>query len=670
MRVMQALSLVSCLWLSGCSNNPYPEADEEKKVLYTSFSEPPKTLDPALAYSTADHAITGKVYDTLLEYHYLKRPYELIGGLAESVPEDVALPDGGVEYRFVLRPDLWFQEDPCFSLSGAKKRSIHADDFVFALSRLADPGVGSPVVDPFSALRGFAAFGQRLKERRAKDAAFKKKPLVEQYREIGGFEGAQSAGERELIVRIDQPYPQILYWFAMNFSSPIPWEAIEYYDGEEGRPTFSEHPVASGPFVLSQYDKRARMVLRKNPDWYGVRHPEWRAPGATFPSTEGVSDLSTAERAHLEASRGLALPLLDRIEYRREEERIPAFSKFMQGYYDLSAVVRESFNQIVHEGGLSKEMQERGMQLEKSVSPAVYYMGFNLDDPVVGLPGGERARLLRQAMSLVIDSTEYSRLFMNGRGIPAHSPIPPGIFGYEEDYKNAFRQVDLERAQKLLVRAGYPSGIDPKTGRPLALTFDVPDTSPEGRLRFLFWTNQWRRLGIHVELSATNYNKFQEKVRDGAYQIFQWGWIADYPDPENFYFLLTTAMARSVSGGPNTANFKNDEYDRLFERMKSLDNGPERLALIREMRAILERERPWIELFYPEDYALLHGWLKNVRPAGLSIPTTKYYDIDAELRARARKEWNEPILWPLGALFLLLALVLVPGVFTFLKERQ
>src|SRR5690606_17363075 len=128
-----------------------------------------------------------------------------------------------------------------------------------------------------------------------------------------------------------------------------------------------------------------------------------------------------------------------------------------------------------------------------------------------------------------------------------------------------------------------------------------------GRLRFLFWVRQWRRLGIDVALAATTYNKFQEKVRDGAYQIFQWGWVADYPDPENFLFLLTSAMARSVSTGPTTPNCKDPESARLFTRMKTASNGPGRQQLVRDMRRILEVERPWIELFHPEDYALSHA---------------------------------------------------------------
>ncbi|MFP8876320.1 MAG: ABC transporter substrate-binding protein, partial [Myxococcota bacterium] len=228
----------------------------------------------------------------------------------------------------------------------------------------------------------------------------------------------------------------------------------------------------------------------------------------------------------------------------------------------------------------------------------------------------------------------------------------------------------LEWAKELLREVGYPDGIDPATGLPLELTFDTQDTSAQGGLRFKFFTKAWRQLGIDVKIEATNYNQFQEKVRNGSYQLFTWGWIADYPDPENFLFLLWSEMARSKSGGPNTANFQDPRYDTLYLQMKSMPNGPERRAAIEEMIAILEEERPWIELTHSEAYALYHGWLQDVKPFGMSFPMTKYRDLDPGLREQRRVAWNEPVIWPLYAAGVLAILLLVPGILTFMRERQ
>ena len=656
--------------LFACNNSPYSEADEAKKVLYTSFVDAPRTLDPAVAYTTSSHAITGNVYDTLLEYHYLKRPFELVPGLAEGIPEPEVLEDGRVRYTFGLRPDLLFQEDPSFALGGEGRstRPIVSEDVAFELQRIADPAVNSPVFEPFSNIDGFADFRARLSKLREEKEGFGALPAREQYRRAGSIAGVRTPDDRSLEIILAQPYPQILYWFAMPFTTPVPWEAVAYYNGEGDRDRFADHPVGSGPFAMVEYDKESKFVLEANPNWYGVRHPEWRAPGATYP-TDGEAEDEAAGRLAPQY-RGQPLPFIERVEFRREKESIPRFNKFLQGYYDASGIVKESFDTVVLEDRLSPSMAARGIELEKTVGPAIFYLGFNMDDAEVGAPAGQRGRLLRQAMSLAIDSEEYARLFQNGRGVPAQSVVPPGIFGYDPDYENPFRQLDLERARRLLAEAGYKGGIDPETGKPLRLTFDTPDTSPQGQLRFQWFVNQWRKLGIDVEIDATNYNQFQEKVRNGAYQLFMWGWIADYPDPENFLFLLTTGMARSVSGGPNTANFQNAEFDALFKEMETVENGPDRAATIAQMREILERERPWIELFHPEEYSLFHSWLANVKPAGISNPTLKYRDIDPEARRQLREAWNRPVVWPAIVLAVLAVLVVVPGVFTYFRERQ
>ncbi|MDJ0867710.1 MAG: ABC transporter substrate-binding protein [Myxococcota bacterium] len=651
-----------------CTNNPYPDEDATRQVLYSAFREAPRTLDPAVAYTTSSHAITGNVYDTLLEYHYLKRPYTLIPGLARAVPSAEPRPDGRVAYRFELRPGLIYQEDPSFELgaAGRRTRPVVAADVAFELMRIADPAVNSPVADPFSNLLGFAEFRARLTERRESDPAFAALPAHEQYAAVGGIEGVQVEGDHALTIELRGPYPQILYWFAMPFTTPVPWEAVAHYDGDAGRPRFADHPVGTGPYRLAHYDKQFRIVLEKNPNWYGVQHPEWRAPAAVYPSEGEPGD---AEAGLLEAA-GTPLPRIERIELRREKESIPTFNKFLQGYYDKSGIIKESFDRVVQNDRLSPEMAEAGVVLAKTVDPGVFYLGFNMEDETVGAPAGDRARLLRQAMSLAIDAEAWTALFLNGRGVPAQSPLPPGLFGFEADYRNPFRQVDLERARALLAEAGYPGGIDPDTGRPLHLTFDTYQTTSQQMLQNQFYVDAWREIGIDVEIAATNYNQFQEKVRNGAYQLFAWGWIADYPDPENFLFLLTCDMRRSQGGGPNTANFCDERYEELFARMRTRENDPERLALIRAMRDLLELERPWIELFHPEAYVLYHGWLEHVKPFGMSFPMVKYQGLDVEQRAARRVAWNRPVRWPAYALGLGAVVLLIPGVVTFLRERQ
>jgi ABC-type transport system substrate-binding protein len=661
------LALIAAL--ASCTNNPYPPEEQQSRVHYAAFAEAPRTLDPAVAYTTSAHVITANVYDTLLEYHYLKRPYELIPALAEAMPQSRELLDGRMAFRFRLREEILFQHDPCFKANGQADdtRRVTAQDFAFQIARLADPEVNSPVLENFSVITGFRAFTELLGERR-KDPEFAALRIDRQYEAAGGVPGVVVLDDREFEIVLDERTPYFIYWFAMPFTTPVPWEAVVYYDGNGGRDRFADHPVGTGPYTLSAYEKQFRYILEKNPLWYGVRHPEWQAPGATFPTEISQEDIDTRRIDPVYAGR--ALPFVERIEFRRESESIPQFNKLLQGYYDQGGIINESFDAVVQGDRLSPEMAERGITLDRAVEPSVFYIGFNMEDPVLGHDAGERGRKLRQAMSLVINVERYLDVFLNGRGVPAQSPLPPGMFGYDEVYVNPYRQVDVARARALLEEAGYARGIDPQTGAPLRLTFDTGNTSAQSRLRYQFFVSAWRGIGLDVEIAATTYNKFQEKVRSGAYQIFQWGWIGDYPDPENFLFLLTSANARSVNDGPNTANFMDDRYDQLFAEMKNRENDPRRLEIIGEMLALLQEERPWIELFHSEDYVLRHAWLRNAKPMGLSYPVLKYRDIDPQMRADLRAQWNKPVLWPLYALILFAVAAIVPAIRTLYRERQ
>ena len=662
-------ALAGCLAALGCTNNPYPDTDRDKKVIYSSFPEAPKTLDPAVAYTTAEHVITGNVYDTLLEYDYLARPYRLIAGLAAAVPEPRELPEGRQAYRFQIRPGILFHADPCFApdQSGRPTREAVAADFAFALARIADPAVNSPVIGSFAQIQGFADFSKRLAELRKSDQAFAALPAHEQYARAGGIAGVVVLGSHEFEIVLTEPNAQILYWFAMPFTTPLAWEAVAYYTGKDGRASFSDHAVGTGPFRLSLYEKQYRFTLERNELWYGRNPANVGAPGTVFPSQIDAQDV--AEGRIDPAYAGRRMPFVDRVKFYRERESVPQFNKFLQGYYDDGGIIKESFDSVIEAGRLSPPMQARGMRLDKTVEPTIFYVGFNMEDPVLGTPAGERGRKLRQAMSLAIDSRQYLELFLNGRGMPAQTLLPPGLFGYDAAYKNPYRQYDVARARQTLAEAGYRNGIDPASGNRLKLSFDTSATTAAANLQFEYLADAWRQIGLDIQINATTYNQFQDKVRRGAYQIFSWGWIADFPDPENFLFLLACENARSKSGGPNTASFCNAEFDQLYDQMKYLPNNERRADVIRRMLAILERERPWIELYHLEAFVLSHAWLVNSKPMGISYPAYKYKDVRPELRARLQAQWNAPVRWPLYLVLFAVVALVVPAVRTYYRER-
>ncbi len=690
--------LLLLLLLAGCDrvawNNPYPASEAQGNILYSSFSERPKHLDPVRSYSSNEYAFIAQIYEPPLQYHYLKRPYELIPLAAEQVPvaryydaEGRLLPDDAAaeqiatsEYEVAILPGMRYQPHPAFAtdeqgeylyhqLDPATIRSLNtlgdfartgsrevtAEDFVYQIKRLAFPRLQSPIAGVMADyIIGFSEFGQTV------DAAYEALQSQRGEEKPGldlrhySMPGVEVIDRYRFRMRLKGKYPQFLYWMAMPFFAPMPWEAERFYaqPGMAKRNVNLDwYPVGSGPFMLQENNPNLRMVLARNPNFHGERYPKQGMPGD--------------EESGLLEDAGKQLPFIDRAVYSMEKESIPYWNKFLQGYYDTSGISSDSFDQAVQfsaqgELGLTEPMKAQGISLETAVTASIFYMGFNMDDPVVG-GDSERARLLRRAISIAMDYEEYLSIFNNGRGVAAQGPIPPGIFGnrsgaagidpfiygWVNDRPN---RKPVAAARRLMAQAGYPGGRDAGTGKPLILYYDTTSSGPDDKARLNWIRKQFNKLGVQLVIRASDYNRFQEKMRKGTGQIFIWGWNADYPDPENFLFLLYGPNGKVAHGGENAANYSNPEYDALFVQMKNMDNGPERQRIIDRMVEILRRDAPWVWGFFPKSFSLFHSWYHNVSLNLMANNTLKYKRIDPELRDRLRREWNPPIIWPLLAL--------------------
>lgn len=644
-----AFWLPAAVCLVGCSNNPYPPGDSNRSVYYGSIGEDPKSLDPAVAYDTLSATILDPICESLYQYAYLKRPYQVEPALAAGMPErEVYVYHGrdaeghpvrreAYRYTFHLKSGLRFQNDPCFQATGGKGRTITSDDVLYALKRLADPTISCPVVSLFTEkIAGLADFYEDNRKLVRRQAAAGQPRHADLSRPVSGL---RRVNDTTFQVSLTEKYPQFLYWMAMHFTAPVPHEAVEYY-GER----FKDHPVGAGAYVLRDYRKGQRIVLARNPNF----RPE------TYPPEGGPGD---RERGLL-VDAGKPLPLTEVCVFTMVKESIPRWNLFLEGYMDASGVPREAFDRVITESGrLSERMRDRGIRLERTKGLDTYYFAFNMDDPIVG-----RNRKLRQAVSCALNTAEYLELFENGLGEVAQSPLPPGIFGYDPTYRNPYRQFDLKKAKRLLAEAGYPRGLTPE-GRPLTLNYDTSATSAAGRQSDRWLVRQFESLGIRLHVITNDWSTQQRKADEGNFQIIRYGWIADYPDPENFLFLLLSANERP---GVNVANYKNPRYDALFARMKGMSNegaeGEQRKAIIRRMVKLLERDCPWVPSFHSEGYSLFHQWYHNVKPHGIAYNLLKYRRVDPLVRASLRAEWNQPRYWPVVLFAVGLILALIPAV--------
>jgi len=414
------------------------------------------------------------------------------------------------------------------------------------------------------------------------------------------------------------------------------------------------------------------MVLTKNPNF----HPDY------FPTDDNPID---KKKGYLINS-GKRLPLIEKAIYSLEKEAIPRWSKFLQGYYDSSGISADSFDQAIKIDSfghvhLTNALQQKAIRLQSSVEPSVFYMGFNMLDPIVG-GLNEKARKLRLAISIAINQEENIAIFYNGRGNAAQGPIPPGIFGFIAGKKgiNSYvyhwqqgraERLPLDKAKQLLSEAGFPNGRDEKTGKVLILNYDVPASNgPDDKARLDWMRKQFFQLGIQLNVRATQYNRFQEKMRTGNAQIFSWGWNADYPDPENFLFLLYGSNGKVKYGGENAANYANPEFDKMFQQMKNMANTPQRLALIEKMVELARYDAPWVWGINPKTFVLSQQWKLPTKPSTMGHNGLKYVDINVKHRNQLQKQWNQAILWPIYLLFGLVFISLVPVFIAYRRKEK
>jgi oligopeptide transport system substrate-binding protein len=715
--IRRSLPTLLLLVLAGCGgtpwNNPYAASDAGKNILYSSFAERPKHLDPVQSYSSNEITFTAQIYEPPLQYHYLKRPYTLIPCAAEEVPQPRyfdargrQLPAGAAAedtaytvYEIKIKRGVKYQPHPAFARNANGEFSYHnlsereladknvladfrdhgtrelkAQDFEYQIKRLAHPRLHSPILglmtDYIVGLREYADQLKQVNDELAKNGNQDAWIDLSRY----PLSGVEVVDDYTYRIKLKGRYPQFLYWLAMPFFAPVPVEADRFF-GQPGMAkknlTLDWYPVGTGPYMLTENNPNRVMVLQRNPNFHGEVYP-----GEGEPGDAGAGLLTDS---------GKPLPFIDKLVFTLEKEGIPRWNKFLQGYYDASGIGSDTFDQAVRfgvggEAVVTDSMRKQGIRLSTSVAVSTFYMGFNMLDPVVG-GLTERARKLRQAISIAVDYEEYISIFQNGRGIPAQGPLPPGIFGlrdgerginpvvYTWDGKEAKRK-PLEAARKLLAEAGYPNGLDAKTGAPLVLYFDVTSRSSEDKSTFDWFKNQFAKINVQLEVRPTDYNRFQDKIRKGNSQIFEWGWHADYPDPENFLFLLHGAQSKVKSQGENAANYANPEYDRLFEQMKNMPNSAERQVIIDRMLEILRHDAPWLWGFHPKDYALYHSWYGNLKPNNIAYNTVKYQRIDVQLRKQKRREWNQPVWWPLILGVLVLIAFALPAVAAWRRRER
>ncbi len=570
------------LVFAGCTK----KQDSNERVLNLVSPAEIKGFDPIQADDLYSGREISKIYEGLLQYHWLKMPYELVPNLAAALP---VISKDGITYTFKLRSGVKFQDDAAFA--GGKGREVEANDFVYSIKRLADSrnqATGWWVLD--GKLKG-------LNEWREKNS---KLPATNYDEEV---EGVKALDKYTLQFKLAKAFPQFLYALAMPFTYAVSKEVVAKYGKE-----FINHPIGTGPYILPIFDQGKKITYTKNPTFREKLYPSDASP----------------EFKNLLSDAGKRLPLVEKIVVHVMKETQPAWLKLNKGEIDYYSVPKDNFATAIKNNKLSDELAKKGFILEIAPQLDVTYTAFNFENKLF------HNKKLRQAMYLAYDEPKANELFYNNTAFPAQSIIAPGIAGVDKNYVNPFKGPKLTEAKKLLAEAGYPDG----KGLP-ELKYDIPDSTVSRQMGEYF-QKQMEQIGVKIKIISSPWPEFQAKVKKKAVEVYGLAWGADYPDAENFLQLF---YGPNKSPGANGSNYDNPQFNKEFEAATQMQDSPERTARYEKLNKFLAEEVVALFGVHRQAYILEQGWLKNYHPTDLHHDAVQYLNIDTQKKAELLKNF-------------------------------
>jgi oligopeptide transport system substrate-binding protein len=583
------LTPLIALLLASASIGAAAQAAEPKVIHYGRTSQF-TSLDPVRQFDETSSDLVQMVYNPLLGYSYLERPYRLVPRLLTRLPE---LSADKLTYTFTLVKGVRFHDNKCFP--GGQGRELTSDDVLYSIKRYADANLNSKswfgmegAVVGLDAYRAATAQAGPGKTDHAKTSV----------------EGLKKIDNHRFSIKLTRPNPLFLYALTFSSTGIVPMEAVQMY-GEQ----FGVNPVGTGPFTLANVERKGVLRFLKYPRYHG-----------TYPT---VGEPGDAEKGLLKAA-GQKLPFVDVVEMPLIEEAQPAVLRFLKGELDWRGLDRANFTKMVSRNGdgqfaLKPEFAARH-NVYATLGLNTTYISINMKDPLLG-----KNKALRQALVHLYDTRGEIEVLLNGRARPLNSIVPYDMPGSERDTGAKGRGYDLAAAKKLLAEAGFPDG----KGLPV-IRVSYPATTVDQRNRFDFQKARFAAAGVKLEGVFADQPTMIRAVEGGNFQLADYGWVADYPDAENFYQLL---YSKNVAPGPNYGSFAHAEYDRTYEAARLMDNGPERYKLFQRMNQILHDEAPVIITYNTLRFGVTQKWLLNFK-RNVQVPEYEFLDVDMALKKK------------------------------------
>nr|WP_281480115.1 ABC transporter substrate-binding protein [Thioclava sp. DLFJ5-1] len=364
------------------------------------------------------------------------------------------------------------------------------------------------------------------------------------------LEGVTVVDPNTVKIELSRPDATFLHVMALNFASVVPKEAVDEYGTD-----FGKHPVGTGAFKLSDWTIGQQLVFEKNADY-------WRS----------------------------GVPYLDSITFEVGQEPIVALLRLQQGEVDVpgDGIPPAKFNEVMDNPDEAKRVVVGGQLHTGYITLNVQMEPFDKVE-------------VRQAMNMAINKDRIVQM-INGRATPANQPLPPSMPGYTKDYEGY--PFDQEKAKQMLADAGYPDGFETE--------LYVMNTDPNPRIAQAI-QQDLSQIGVKVDIKALAQANVIEAggTPKTAPMIWSGGmaWIADFPDPSNFYGPIL-GCAGAVEGGWNWSWYCNEELDAMATEADSITDPAkqdERLQKWSDVYMKVMEDAPWVPVFNENRYTMKSG---------------------------------------------------------------
>jgi oligopeptide transport system substrate-binding protein len=348
-------------------------------------------------------------------------------------------------------------------------------------------------------------------------------------------------------IELTQPDATFLHVMAINFALVVPKEEVEKYG-----PDFGTHPVGTGAFKLTEWMLGQRLVFERNPDY-------WRK----------------------------GLPYLDKITFEIGQEPIVALLRLQKGEIDIpmDQIPPAKFQEVMNDPEQKKQVVVGG-QLHTG------YVTMNTQ-----MKPFDKVKV-RQAVNMAINKERIVQL-INNRGVPANQPLPPSMPGYDKEFKGY--AYDPAKAKALLAEAGVPGGFETE--------LYAMNTDPNPRIAQAI-QQDLAAIGIKTSIKALD----QASViaaggqKDGAPMIWSGGmaWIADFPDPSNFYGPIL-GCGGAVPGGWNWSWYCNKDLDAKAAEADAMTDPAKAEDRNKAWSAIYDKimeDAPWAPIFNEQRFTM------------------------------------------------------------------